>query len=86
MGATVTTYVSERTIMGYIADVKKVFGWKNDALQKILDTECYVNCEGAKTQSIAEMNKCAQRAIVDEDIDGCKPPNTPQVLDAGNVR
>ena len=47
-----------------------VFGWKDDSLQKILDTECYVNCKGAKTQSIADMNKCAVKNTVEEDIDG----------------
>jgi hypothetical protein len=57
---------------GYANHADYVFGWKDDSLQKILDTHCYVNCEGAKQQSIAEMNKCAQKAVVDEDIDGCK--------------
>ncbi|KAF2798440.1 hypothetical protein K505DRAFT_233356 [Melanomma pulvis-pyrius CBS 109.77] len=48
-----------------------LFGWKNDALQKILDTPCYVNCNGAKTQTVAEMNKCAGLPeVVHEDIDG----------------
>jgi hypothetical protein len=56
----------------YMDSADYVFGWKDDSLQKILDTHCYVNCEGAKQQSIAEMNACAQTAVVDEDIDGCK--------------
>jgi len=55
---------------GYANHADYVFGWKGDALQKILDTPCYVNCEGTKQQSIADMNKCAQKVVVDEDIDG----------------
>ncbi|KAH8597536.1 hypothetical protein B0O99DRAFT_739548 [Bisporella sp. PMI_857] len=55
---------------GYANHADYVFGWKDDSLQKILDTECYVNCAGAKTQSIADMSKCAQAVVVDEDIDG----------------
>lgn len=57
---------------GYGNHADYVFGWKDDALQKILDTSCFVNCAGAKTQSTANMNKCAQKAAVNEDIDGCK--------------
>ena len=51
-----------------------VFGWKGDALQNILDTPCIFNCPAsvAKTQSIAEMNKCTQKPMVDEDIDSCE--------------
>lgn len=45
-----------------------VFGWKDDALQKILDEECYVNCKTMRTQSIDEMNSCKVAQTVDEDI------------------
>ena len=31
-----------------------------------------VNCAGAKTQGTAAMNKCTQKAVVNENIDGCK--------------
>jgi hypothetical protein len=55
---------------GYANHADYVFGWKDDSLQKILDTSCYVNCPGAKTQSVAEMNKCAVKETVVEDIDG----------------
>jgi Domain of unknown function (DUF1996) len=61
---------------GYATHADYVFGWKNDSLQKILDTECYVNCQGAKLQSIDDMNKCSQAPIVSEDIDGCKFQDT----------
>lgn len=56
---------------GYANHGDYVFGWKDDSLQKILDTKCYVNCPGAKTQSVADMNKCAGlKKTVEEDIDG----------------
>ena len=57
---------------GYANHADYVFGWKGDALQKILDTACVVNCAGAKTQNTAAMNKCAQKAVVNENIDGCE--------------
>jgi hypothetical protein len=57
---------------GYANHADYMFGWKGDALQKILDTACVVNCAGAKTQTTAVMNKCAQNVVVNENIDGCK--------------
>ncbi|KAF2116814.1 hypothetical protein BDV96DRAFT_645218 [Lophiotrema nucula] len=45
-----------------------VFGWKDDALQKIMDEECYVNCKTMKTQSIDAMNSCNVPNVVGEDI------------------
>ena len=58
---------------GYGNHADYVFGWKGDALQRILDAPCYFNCNStvAKTQSIEEMNKCTQQPIVNEDIDSC---------------
>ncbi|KAF2259430.1 hypothetical protein CC78DRAFT_548362 [Lojkania enalia] len=56
---------------GYANHGDYVFGWKDDSLQKILDTECYVDCKGAKLQSMEEMNKCSGlEPMVEEDIDG----------------
>lgn len=55
---------------GYANHADYVFGWKDDSLQKILDTKCYVNCPGAKLQSIEEMNKCSVPDVVGEDIEG----------------
>ncbi|KAH8761213.1 hypothetical protein F5883DRAFT_425065 [Diaporthe sp. PMI_573] len=55
---------------GYGNHADYVFGWKGDALQKILDTPCVVNCAGAKSQSTAAMNQCKQAAVVNENIDG----------------
>jgi len=63
---------------GYANHADYVFGWKDDSLQKILDTpRCHfaTNCsvESSSTlQSVADMNKCVQQPVVDEDIDGCK--------------
>lgn len=61
---------------GYANHADYVFGWKGDALQKILDTPCHftTNCSesGAKMQSIDDMNRCTQKRVVDEDIDGCR--------------
>ncbi|KUJ15835.1 uncharacterized protein LY89DRAFT_697871 [Mollisia scopiformis] len=60
---------------GYANHADYVFGWKGDALQKILDTPCIFNCTqaGDKIQAVDDMNKCTQKAIVDEDIDSWLP-------------
>ncbi|KAM0817214.1 hypothetical protein AB5N19_03017 [Seiridium cardinale] len=55
---------------GYANHADYVFGWKDDALKKILDTACVVNCAGAKAQSTSVMNQCKQKDVVGEDIDG----------------
>ncbi|KAH7120794.1 hypothetical protein B0J11DRAFT_48686 [Dendryphion nanum] len=59
---------------GYANHADYVFGWKGDSLQKILDAPCHfgTNCSeyGVKMQSIEAMNKCTQKPVVDEDIDG----------------
>ncbi|KAK3369344.1 hypothetical protein B0T24DRAFT_359418 [Lasiosphaeria ovina] len=52
-----------------------VFGWKGDALQRILDVPCTfsTNCtreSQSKIQSIPNMNQCTQQPVVGEDIDG----------------
>lgn len=63
---------------GYANHADYVFGWKGDALQKILDAQgCHfmTNCSketGLKLQSVDEMNRCTQDRRVDEDIDSCK--------------
>jgi hypothetical protein len=51
-----------------------VFGWKDDALQKIMDEPCYVGCSSMKTQSMAKMNECSVPRKVVEDVgdDDCK--------------
>ncbi len=59
---------------GYANHADYVFGWKGDALQRLMDTPCVVNCPAAnpKTQNNAAMNKCVQKVVVDEPVDGCK--------------
>ncbi|KAH7116879.1 hypothetical protein B0J11DRAFT_592927 [Dendryphion nanum] len=47
-----------------------VFGWRNDALQKVMDSNCNINCPEIKSQSIATGNKCSQKQKVAENIDG----------------
>ncbi|KAF2740946.1 hypothetical protein EJ04DRAFT_111338 [Polyplosphaeria fusca] len=45
-----------------------VFGWKDDALQKIMDEACYVNCKTMRTQTIDQMNSCSVDSFVNEDV------------------
>jgi hypothetical protein len=54
-----------------------VFGWKGDALQRAMDTNCNsdllnqnMNCPTLKTQTIAQANKCANPRQVNENLDG----------------
>ncbi|KAL1844641.1 hypothetical protein VTK73DRAFT_2122 [Phialemonium thermophilum] len=47
-----------------------MFGWKDDALQRAMDADCYVNCPTLKTQSMDAMNSCKLDSIVDENVDG----------------
>lgn len=62
---------------GYGNHADYVFGWKDDALQRLMDAACVVNCPTAhaKTQGAAAMNRCAKQKTVTEDIDGCKSPS-----------
>jgi hypothetical protein len=58
-----------------------VFGWKDDALQKIMDEACYVNCKSMRTQSIEQMNSCSVPGFVNEDVGDtdCKSAVFPRV-------
>ena len=47
-------------------------GWKDDSLQRVMDSPCYVNCPVLKEQTIEEANKCSVKNNIDEDIDGCE--------------
>lgn len=52
-----------------------LFGWKDDSLQRAMDSNCmFQGCGGSvlKTQTPAQMNSCTIKPTVDEDIDGCK--------------
>lgn len=62
------------TRTGYGTHGDYMFGWKDDSLQRAMDTACYVNCPTLKTQEVADMNACTIKSQVDEDFDGCKFP------------
>ncbi|RYC63226.1 hypothetical protein CHU98_g2999 [Xylaria longipes] len=47
-----------------------VFGWKGNALQTAMDTNCNINCPQLQSQTIQQGNQCSVKAIVDESIDG----------------
>lgn len=48
-----------------------VFGWKDDSLQRTMDSPCYVNCDTLTTQSMSAQNDCTIESAVDEDVDSC---------------
>ncbi|KUJ15853.1 uncharacterized protein LY89DRAFT_618505 [Mollisia scopiformis] len=58
---------------GYGSHADYVFGWKGDALQRAMDSNCYVNCTTLKTQTMEEQNKCSLANVVKEPIDGWLP-------------
>lgn len=55
---------------GYGAHGDYVFGWKGDALQKAMDSNCNINCPQLKSQSIQTGNQCKAKVTVSENIDG----------------
>jgi hypothetical protein len=57
---------------GYGTHGDYVFGWKDDALQKIMDDPCYVNCQSMRTQTMDQMNSCTVAQTAKEDVDDCK--------------
>lgn len=61
---------------GYGTHADYVFGWKDDSLQRAMDSSCMFNaCENGrplKSQGVAAMNACAVRSTVTENIDGCE--------------
>ncbi|TPX19010.1 uncharacterized protein E0L32_011327 [Thyridium curvatum] len=54
---------------GFGTHADYVFGWKGDALQKAMDSNC-VSCPQLKSQTIQQGNQCVKERIVKEDIDG----------------
>ncbi|KAI1080460.1 hypothetical protein F5B20DRAFT_98054 [Whalleya microplaca] len=62
---------------GYGIHGDYVFGWKGDALQRAMDTNCNsdlfanrINCNTLETQSLEAANTCVKQTTVDESIDG----------------
>ncbi|KAI1344662.1 hypothetical protein F5Y15DRAFT_421829 [Xylariaceae sp. FL0016] len=47
-----------------------VFGWKGDALQTAMDSNCNINCPQLKSQTIQQGNQCSVKPTVSEQIDG----------------
>ena len=59
----------DRTGFGNHGDY--VFGWKGDALQVAMDSNCD-RCPQLKSQGLDKGNQCARQAAVREEVDGCK--------------
>lgn len=56
---------------GYSQHGDYIFGWKEDSLQRAMDSSCYLrNCSLLTEQSPEIKNLCNVTNIVDEDIDG----------------
>tara|TARA_R110002003_G_scaffold186_8_gene14575 strand:- start:5951 stop:6589 length:639 start_codon:yes stop_codon:yes gene_type:complete len=69
-------FLSYNDNKGYGTHADYLFGWKDDSLQKAMDSSCmFQACEGGKplkSQDVAAMNKCAVKSSVNENIDGCE--------------
>jgi hypothetical protein len=58
---------------GYSQHGDYVFGWKNDTLQRAMNSRCDGEvCKELKTQTAEESMKCTKTQTVNEEIDGCK--------------
>ncbi|KAL2262372.1 hypothetical protein VTK26DRAFT_1555 [Humicola hyalothermophila] len=56
---------------GYGTHGDYVFGWKGDALQRAMDQNCDgAVCNGLRSQSVEDGNRCTQQQKVPEQIDG----------------
>lgn len=62
----------DKTGFGQHADY--VFGWRDDSLQKAMDTSgCFgARCADLPTQQIDTAKSCKVGTLVDEDVDGCE--------------
>ncbi len=64
-------------VHGYGSHADYLFGWKGDSLQRAMNDSCMFHACGSpgspgilKTQTVAEMNKCAVKKTVQENNDG----------------
>jgi hypothetical protein len=57
-----------------------VFGWKDDSLQRAMDTSgCFgASCASLRTQSIDAARNCAVKQSVREEYDACELPFPPR--------
>ncbi|KAH8711838.1 hypothetical protein GQ44DRAFT_690030 [Phaeosphaeriaceae sp. PMI808] len=62
---------------GYGTHADYVFGWKGDSLQRAMNDTCMFHTCGSpgmqgilKTQTVPEMNKCAVKSLVKEEVEG----------------
>jgi hypothetical protein len=69
-------YLSHGDNTGYGQHADYVFGWKDQSLQKAMDTSnCFgaAACGGLKSvQTVDAAKKCAVKPVVNEDREGCK--------------
>lgn len=69
-------YLAYNDNKGYGTHADYLFGWKDDSLQRAMDSSCmFTACENGKplkSQGVAAMNKCAVKSATSENIDGCK--------------
>jgi hypothetical protein len=69
-------FLSYNDNKGYGTHADYLFGWKDDSLQKAMDSSCmFQACEGGKplkSQAVNAMNACQVKSAVNENIDGCK--------------
>lgn len=60
--------------VGYGTHADYMFGWKDDSLQRAMDTsECfYDGCGSIEKQNMAVANQCSVENFVGEETDGCE--------------
>jgi len=65
--------VTNKNSLGYGQHGDYVFGWKDDSLQKAMDSGCYLrNCTQLTALPIKVKNKCQVPTSFREDLDSCE--------------
>jgi hypothetical protein len=68
-----TTTLKATYRKGYSQHGDYVFGWKDDSLQRAMNSRCNGDtCKELKTQTADESMKCTKTQVVKDDINGCK--------------